>query len=225
MADLELSDIEISSPLVLIVDDVTENVEMLYRILQNEKYRFAVATDATETYKAVEKELPDLILLDVMLPDEDGFRVAETLNRLYGEKVPRIIFITARAHIEDKIKGFSVGGKDYVSKPFNNREVQMRVRTHIDLLQAHKRQEGLIEKLRSALEEVETLRGVVPICASCKKIRDDAGYWRQVEEYMSTYAKVEFSHSLCPDCLQELYPEYAYEIEQSEKDKRGGGDH
>ena len=73
--------------------------------------------------------------------------------------------------------------------------------------------ETVINHLRS---EIETLHGIIPICSSCKKVRDDEGYWSQVEQYLSTRSDVKFSHSLCPDCLHELYPE----VEKRIKDKK-----
>ena len=69
--------------------------------------------------------------------------------------------------------------------------------------------ETLIGKLQSALERIRTLRGLVPICASCKKIRDDKGFWHQVEVYIRDHSDAELSHSLCPDCAKQLYPGYA----------------
>jgi hypothetical protein len=66
---------------------------------------------------------------------------------------------------------------------------------------------NLIADLRKALDEVETLRGLLPICASCKKIRDDGGYWNTVEEYFTHRSKVDFSHTLCPECIKTLYPD------------------
>lgn len=65
--------------------------------------------------------------------------------------------------------------------------------------------EDLIEELRTALEEVRTLRGILPICSSCKSIRDDAGYWHRVESYIGSYSEAEFTHSICPDCAERLY--------------------
>ncbi len=70
----------------------------------------------------------------------------------------------------------------------------------------------LIVELRTAFEEIHTLQGIIPICSSCKKIRDDKGYWNQIEEYISTHTDSTFSHGICPDCVQKLYPEYADEI-------------
>ncbi len=79
-----------------------------------------------------------------------------------------------------------------------------------------KEQERLIGKLQSALHEVKTLKGLLPICAFCKKVRNDEGYWQQLEIYIKKHSAVEFSHSLCPDCFKENYPDaYALEVEGS----------
>lgn len=66
----------------------------------------------------------------------------------------------------------------------------------------------LVSELNKAIEEVITLRGILPICANCKKIRDDKGYWNQIESYIRDHSEAEFSHSICPDCAKTLYPEY-----------------
>lgn len=73
--------------------------------------------------------------------------------------------------------------------------------------------EKLIQELKEALEEVDTLRGFLPICTQCKKIRDDSGYWQQIDIYIKDRSKVEFSHSICPDCAAELYPDIKLEWE------------
>jgi hypothetical protein len=68
-----------------------------------------------------------------------------------------------------------------------------------------------IDELRRALDQIKTLRGIVPICATCKKIRDDQGYWNQVEVYVRDHTEAEFSHSICPVCMKILYPELTCE--------------
>lgn len=206
-----------SAALVLIVDDIEENVEVLYSILKNENYRFAIALTAEQTLRTVEKEVPDLILLDVMLTDGNGFELAERILRDHGKGQIPIIFITARAHIEDKVMGFQAGGVDYITKPFEESEVLARVRTHLELKSIQKEQQELIRQLREALDEVRQLRGIIPICARCKKIRDDDGYWMQVDQYFSVHSDIEFSHGLCPECMHELYPDLVDEKNQEEK--------
>ena len=74
--------------------------------------------------------------------------------------------------------------------------------------QAEEEREKLILKLQKALSEVKTLSGFLPICASCKKIRDDKGYWNQIESYIKDHSEAQFSHGICPDCAQKLYPDF-----------------
>jgi hypothetical protein len=75
--------------------------------------------------------------------------------------------------------------------------------------QVEKEKEVLIKDLQQALSEVKTLRGFLPICASCKKVRDDAGYWQQIEKYIQERSQARFSHGICPECAERLYPELA----------------
>ena len=82
------------------------------------------------------------------------------------------------------------------------------IRLHIELHQrAQEEKDSLISELQKALNEVKTLRGFIPICASCKKIRDDEGYWQQVEDYISEHSDAVFSHGICQECEKKLYPD------------------
>jgi preprotein translocase subunit YajC len=76
------------------------------------------------------------------------------------------------------------------------------------LKQANKEKEVLIANLQKALDEVKTLSGILPICSSCKKIRDDDGYWQQIEEYIRSHSNADFTHGICNDCVEKLYPEF-----------------
>lgn len=89
------------------------------------------------------------------------------------------------------------------------REHDATVRTVEALEAAEAEREALITRLQKALEDVKTLRGIVPICASCKRVRDDEGYWKQVESYVTEHTEAQFSHGVCPECARRLYPEYA----------------
>lgn len=80
-------------------------------------------------------------------------------------------------------------------------EIEERKRTEAE-------KEQLIAQLQQAMQEVKVLSGFLPICASCKKIRDDSGYWRQIEEYISGHSNALFSHGICPDCVKKLYPDF-----------------
>jgi DNA-binding response OmpR family regulator len=170
--------------LILIVDDNPENRKVLGSLLTKNGYEVGSASDGFKALKFIENILPDLILLDVMMPGLDGFEVCKKLKNNFPTKHIPIIFLTAKSNTEDIVKGFKVGGVDYVSKPFNSEELLARVNTHI---------------------EMKILRGFLPICSKCKKIRDDEGYWHSVEEYISEHSEIEFSHGLCKTCADELY--------------------
>lgn len=77
-----------------------------------------------------------------------------------------------------------------------------------DLAEANHAMEKKNEELRKAFGEIRQLRGILPICSCCKRIRDDAGYWHQVEVYVRDHTGAEFSHSICPECMQKLYPDF-----------------
>ena len=81
----------------------------------------------------------------------------------------------------------------------------------IEMRREEDERKNLVEKLQQALAQVEVLGGILPICSSCKKIRDDSGSWYEIEPYIASHSQVEFSHSICPDCEEELYPEFSKE--------------
>ncbi|MHB1013968.1 MAG: hypothetical protein ACYC2W_01645 [Desulfurivibrionaceae bacterium] len=89
-------------------------------------------------------------------------------------------------------------------------EIEERKRTEAE-------KEQLIVQLQKAMQDVKVLSGFLPICAACKKIRDDTGYWRQIEEYISKHSNALFSHGICPDCSKKLYPEYHEELQRRVK--------
>ncbi|RKY55180.1 MAG: hypothetical protein DRP89_03805 [Candidatus Neomarinimicrobiota bacterium] len=94
----------------------------------------------------------------------------------------------------------------------SNRQLQNEI---IERKRLERKMEQLIKDLKTALTNVKRLRGLIPICASCKKIRDDEGYWKEVESYIREHSDAEFTHGICPDCMKKLYPQYY------DKDKSG----
>jgi phosphoserine phosphatase RsbU/P len=200
------------TPLVLVVDDVAKNVEVICNILNLENYQISVASDGIKAWNILQRLTPDLILLDIMMPNLDGYSLCRRIKTVEGKKDIPIIFVTARTGREDLVRGFEVGAVDYITKPFNSAELLARVRTHMSLYRARKRNEFLIAELRAALAEVKTLSGLLPICSGCKKIRDDDGYWRQVESYLAAHTDIRFSHAICPSCVRKEYPDLAERI-------------
>ncbi len=122
--------------LILIVDDVEENVQLLGNIFQEHNYDVSFASNGRYALDILETESPDLIMLDIMMPDMDGFEICEKIKENPRNKDIPIIFLTAKTQQEDIIKGFEMGAVDYVTKPFEINELIARVNTHLSLKQA-----------------------------------------------------------------------------------------
>lgn len=153
--------VEPSEYKILIVDDVVSNVLLLKVLLTNEKYQIATASDGTQALAQVEKEKPDLILLDVMMPGLSGFDVAEKLKANPETVEIPIIFLTALNSPSDIVKGFQVGGNDFVSKPFNKDELLIRVRHQISLVAAKRIILAQTEELRKIITARDKLYSVI----------------------------------------------------------------
>ncbi len=191
---------------ILIVDDSPENLSVLTRILSEQGYQVRPAISGELALKAVQKSPPDLILLDIMMtPGIDGYEVCRQLKEQEQSHDVPVIFMSALHDTMNKVNAFEVGGVDYITKPFQIEEVLARVNTHLVLRNLQKHLKEKNAQLEEALASVKTLRGLLPICASCKKIRDDHGYWKQIEVYIESHSEALFSHGLCPDCADKLY--------------------
>ncbi len=131
-------DLDNSKLHILIVDDTLRNIQVLGTILRQERYQINVAQNGKQALDVVSKVRPDLILLDVMMPEMDGFEACRHLKEDPGTADIPVIFLTAKVETEDIVKGFELGAVDYVTKPFNPTELLVRVHTHlsIHLLQA-----------------------------------------------------------------------------------------
>lgn len=184
---------------ILIVDDVPENIRMLMEILKDD-HEIIPATSGEDALKKARVEpMPDLILLDIVMPGIDGYEVCKTLKEDEKTSNITVIFLTAISEVMDDAKAFDIGAVDFITKPFNPATVKARIKTQLKL-------KNTIDKLKKALVEVKELSCLLPICASCKKIRDDKGYWNQIEKYFLDHSDITFSHSICPDCVVKLYP-------------------
>lgn len=193
---------------VLIVDDNPDNLRLLLHILSAKGYKVRPTSKGEHALASIAKEPPDLVLLDIMMPGLDGFEVCQQLkSHVATAKIP-VIFISALDEVSSKSKAFSAGGVDYITKPFNSVEVLARVETHLTIRNLIRNLEDKNEQLQKAFDEIKTLRGILPICASCKKIRDDDGCWHQIEAYIHSHSEAEFSHGLCQECAEQLYPDF-----------------
>jgi DNA-binding response OmpR family regulator len=213
---------------ILVIDDQLANLGVILDALAQRGLTILTAPGGALGLERATHAQPDLILLDVVMPELNGFETCRRLKAAEATREIPVIFMTALDDIDDKVNGFAAGGVDYVIKPVQEQEVLARVQTHVALRRlqrqlvshiarlqqeiaerqrAEAERERLIGELQTALSNIKTLRGLLPICASCKQIRDDRGYWIQVEVYIRDHSEAEFSHGICPGCLHKLYPE------------------
>ena len=142
---------------ILIVDDVMSNVLLLKVLLTNEKFNIVTASNGNQALDQVKKENPDLILLDVMMPDMSGFEVSQKLKADPEAAHIPIIFLTALNSTADIVKGFQVGGNDFISKPFNKEELIIRVSHQISLVAAKRIIEAKTEELNSQIGKLKVV--------------------------------------------------------------------
>ena len=146
---------------ILIVDDVMSNVLLLKVLLTNEKFAIATASNGLQALEQVEKENPDLVLLDVMMPDMSGFEVAQHLKSNPNTADIPIIFLTALNSTADIVKGFQVGANDFISKPFNKEELIIRVTHQISLVAAKRLILSKTEELQRTIAGRDKLYSVI----------------------------------------------------------------
>ncbi|MDM8550917.1 response regulator [Desulfobacterales bacterium HSG2] len=133
--------------LVLIVDDNPKNLKILADMLRGKGYKLAMAKNGFKAMEFAKKKLPDLIILDIIMPELDGFEVCRQLKSRNDTKEIPVIFISALTDPKNKVKGFEVGGVDYITKPFQHEEVSARMNVHLKLRQSHKKLKRTNESL------------------------------------------------------------------------------
>jgi len=190
---------------ILIAEDDPVSRRVLEATLLKWGYQVATTSNGTEAWEALNApDAPRLAILDWMMPGIDGVEICRRA-RLRADPGPlHIILLTARGRKEDVIAGLQAGADDYVTKPFDQEELKARVQVGLRIVDLQTMLAARVAELEEALTRVRQLRGLLPICSYCKKVRDDSNYWQQVEQYVSTHADVQFSHGICPDCYRKV---------------------
>ncbi|MFC1488737.1 response regulator [Thermodesulfobacteriota bacterium] len=234
---------------ILIVEDSPTQARLLEMMLVKNGYKVSVAHSGTEALKHLQSCQPELIITDIVMPEMDGHELCRQIKASEELRGIPILMLTQLSEPEDIIRGLESGADNFITKPYNDKFLVMRIQhifmnmslrkesssqigmevyfsgkkylinsdrlqildllisTYEEALQKSQQLEKLNKELMEAIETIKTLQGILPICAHCKKIRDDKGYWNQIEAYIRDHSEAEFSHGICPECTDKFYPD------------------
>lgn len=216
--------------LVLLIDDQAFVGDAVARALAGqEDIDLHFCSEPYQALQLANELKPTVILLDLLMPQIGGLTLLRRLRENPATAETPIVVLSAEEEPQTKSDAFALGANDYLVKLPDIIELRARIRYHsrayIDRLQREEAHAALRnsqhellcknteltlmnEELKKAFAEVKELRGLLPICSCCKKIRDDKNYWHQIETYLAEHTDVTFSHSLCPECYTNVMKEW-----------------
>jgi DNA-binding response OmpR family regulator len=193
---------------VLIAEDDRVTGEILARTLRRWQYDTTVVSDGREAWKFLSAATaPTLAILDWMMPEIDGPDVCRRVRAELPDAHMYLLLVTARESRGDVVAGLDAGADDYIIKPFDPEELRARVGVGVRMLGLQQKLAERVAELQMALSSVKQLRGLLPICSYCKRIRGDDQYWQQVEGYIAEHSDAQFSHGICPSCFASVSAE------------------
>ena len=148
-----------------------------------------------------------VLILDRMMPGLDGIDLCRRARLLPAFPPLYIVMVTSASQTDDITMGLDAGADDYVAKPFNAAELKARAQVGMRMVALQESMARRLAELEQALTNVKQLRGLLPMCAYCKKIRVDDSYWQQLEGFLSEHSDAEFSHGICPECFPSVMDE------------------
>jgi sigma-B regulation protein RsbU (phosphoserine phosphatase) len=195
---------------VLIAEDDPVAAKALTKLLAGWGYKTVVAETGTRAWELLRGDVSlSMAVIDWQMPGING----DELCRLARSELPNrplyLLLITAASTgAEGKVSGLKAGADDYLTKPFDLPEMRARLQVGERVSKLQNELHRRIQELEQAMAQVKQLRGLLPICVHCKKIRDDQNYWHQVETYVTAHTAAEFTHGICPECLEKQLQEY-----------------
>lgn len=215
--------------LVLLIDDQPHVAALVRLSLAGQKdIDFHYCSDPREAVAVANQLKPTVILLDLVMPRLSGLELLKRLRANAATRETPIVVLSGEGEGRTKGKAFTLGANDYLVKVPSAIEMRARVRYHskaylngvqrkeaFDALRKSQQQlvkrntelTKLNQELDAALAKVQQLRGLLPICSSCKKIRGEDNVWSEVESYIQKRSRALFTHTICPECMKTLYPE------------------
>ena len=206
---------------ILIAEDDATSRIVLATVLTKDGYDVTATDDGGAAWEVLQKpEAPRLAILDLMMPGIDGLELVRRVRAIPSVAPPYLIIVSTKSEKSDVIAALDAGANDYLTKPFDPGELRARIEVGRRMIEMRVELNEKVTQLKQALAEVRTLKGIVPICANCKNVRDDQGYWNRVESYLNEHTEADFTHAVCPDCMKRLYPQFERDSDVKDVKKR-----
>ncbi len=190
---------------ILIAEDDSITLQKLKHLLTKWQYDVVTARDGSQAWNILQQpETPRLVLVDWEMPGMNGLGLCTRARRQLRLTPLHLIMLTGYDSMTMITQGLDAGADDYITKPFDQEELRARVQAGARIVRLEMELAERITELQAALADVKQLRGLLPICCYCKKIRDDKNYWHEVETYISQHSEATFTHGICPKCYEKV---------------------
>jgi sigma-B regulation protein RsbU (phosphoserine phosphatase) len=188
---------------ILVADDDPDWRELLEHLLAGWGYEVVAVSDGEAAWAILDgSEPPAVAILDWVMPGLDGVDVCRRVRSRSAALSTYLILLTAKANKDDVVAGLQAGADDFLIKPFDVEELRARLKAGLRIIELQQSLAARVKELGESLAQVRRLHGLLPICAYCKKIRDDTNYWQQIEAYITEHSDATFTHGICPECYE-----------------------
>lgn len=199
----------VSAARVLVADDDATLRYGLSVQLQRWGYEPVVCEDGAAAREVLRSGAPPrLAILDWSMPGVDGITLCHEIRSTPALSTIYVVLLTARDTLDEMVSGLERGADEYIVKPFEWEVLRARLNTGARISMLQQNLARRVEELQTALATVKQLSGLLPICAYCKRIRRDDNYWQQLETYIAEHSEADFSHGVCPPCLEKAKKEF-----------------
>jgi DNA-binding response OmpR family regulator len=188
---------------ILVADDDPVVRRLLESTLKGFGHEVVAVVDGTAAWEQFTERLFDVVISDWVMPGHDGPALCRLIRGIADHPFAYVVLLTAKDTKTDLIQGIMAGADEFMTKPFDRGVLQARLHAAERVVRLERDLAQRVADLRRALDEVKVLRGLLPICMYCKRIREGPDLWERIEAYISEHSEAEFTHSICPSCYEE----------------------